>query len=236
MKINFCIKKSDKFKVAVTGHDVYDEVSDFFNDQYTFEDSATLNLLFKLDSEENQELSDAAFCEHVKSDYTFVTLTDDGLYKVSHIIIPTVDYLNTINTHELTVWGYKNGKLYKKIKGTTTWVESSVKEVSEANIPGFIKDEVYTFTLSNLKDCFAKICEELLCDLCDGCYKDKNTQAILNRDLVWMAINCIEYALEEGNFFLAQKLLERISTCSGPCSSKQNGCKHKHGGCNCGKH
>lgn len=235
MKINFCINKSDKYKVAITGHDEYDEISNFNDGRYSYEDTATLNLLIKLDSQENEVLSDATFCEHLGTDYTFMKFTDDGLYKVSHIIVPTVTYLNTLEGIPYTVFGYQDGKLWKKLPNNNDWIEIKINDIAFANIPGFIKEEVYTFTLTNLKDCFAKLCEELLCDLCDGCYNNKNTQNILNRDLVWMAINTINYALEEGNFFLAQKILERINTCSGPCSSKTNKCKQKQGGCNCGK-
>ena len=55
---------------------------------------------------------------------------------------------------------------------------------------------------------------------------------ILNRDIVWMAINAIKYCIEQQQFFRAQKLLEHIETCWGICKDTNN-INKSNKGCGC---
>ena len=74
-------------------------------------------------------------------------------------------------------------------------------------------------------------------NLFEAClYKDNDLNNIYrNRDIVWMALELIRRLISQCNFFEAQRLLERISTCNTFCTktlSKFNN-KVKTGGCNC---
>jgi hypothetical protein len=52
---------------------------------------------------------------------------------------------------------------------------------------------------------------------------------ILKRDLVWAALNVIQYMIDFNQLAEAQRLLERINGCNGLCSSEDTGDK----GCGC---
>jgi len=183
-----------------------------------------LNLLVKIDSKENMALSGAAICEHIikdgmiHEDKTIIPFKGDGLYKVIHIILPTYEwFLEQEDLSEYTnIYVYKDEKIYKVINDELEEL-SSLDELMELNFTEQVlayKDEVFVFNMCGIKKCFYNIVRTILNNLCtDKCSK----QDTLYRDLVWMAINCIQYCIDLGNFYEAQRILEKVTTCNGIC-------------------
>ena len=87
------------------------------------------------------------------------------------------------------------------------------------------EDKVYNFTDTKVSEDVKEF----------SIYDNDLNNIYRNRDIVWMALELIRRLISQCNFFEAQRLLERISTCNTFCTktlSKFNN-KVKTGGCNC---
>lgn len=220
--------------------------SDGFRD-YTFEQTATLNIVIAIDSNENETIESYSLVPHTDLDIDEITLDKDGLKRVEHIIIPTrswLDYIIDIGSQVLD--SYTNGvyflgnddKFYKLFHGVTK--EVTLKEILEVNQENttLIKISLHTFELCHLEQCFFKLCMYLLENMpcSDPCFDSKVkgfTSEILNRDIIWMALNAIKYCIEQQQFYRAQQILERIETCWGICKDLENINSTQYKGCGC---
>lgn len=103
-------------------------------------------------------------------------------------------------------------------------------EYSNANVDDYVayKSEQYTFFMQYLMDCYYRIASRLLQELCPkSC--NKGSELVFNRDLVWMAINVINYLIETFQYYEAQRYLEIIEDCGGVCNNK----RQERLGCGC---
>ena len=120
---------------------------------------------------------------------------------------------------------------YKNIEGITRKVE--IQEVLEVNpeVFGIIKIYQNFFSVCYLRKCFISLCQKIFNDRgFDRCFNGKvDSQLIYKRDLVWAALNVIQYMIDSNQLAEAQRLLERIMGCNGLCSSEDTGDK----GCGC---
>lgn len=95
----------------------------------------------------------------------------------------------------------------------------------------------YYFKLCLLKKCYINICKQIFDQVNSvECNKPKlDPYLIYKRDLLWSAINVIEFMVGRGEYKEAERLLERIMGCNGLCDSHCNKSHLKeHTSCNCG--
>lgn len=120
---------------------------------------------------------------------------------------------------------------YKDIQGTVRAVE--FQELLEVNPNTFalIRFMQNFFSVCYLRKCYVSLCQKIFKDRgFDRCFNGKvNSQLIYKRDLVWAALNVIQYMVDSNQLTEAQRLLERINGCNGLCSSEDTGEK----GCGC---
>lgn len=120
---------------------------------------------------------------------------------------------------------------YKDIYGNVKTVE--VQEIIEVNPEAFgiIKYTQNFFSVCYLRKCYISLCQKIFNDRgFDRCFNGKvDSQLIYKRDLVWAALNVIQYMIDSNQLAEAQRLLERINGCNGLCSSEDTGEK----GCGC---
>ena len=209
---------------------------------YTWEDTVTLNVVIKVDSNEEETLEKYEVVPHTDIDQDEYVLDKDGLYKVLHIIIPTQEWISYVTERDAAhfeeyslvyFFNTQDENFYKIVLGQVQ--EASLTEIVEANLTDStaIKEERYTFNLCHLKECFFKLCKHLLDNLPCECDKTEDfKQAILNRDIIWMALNTIQYLLQKEQYFKAQSILDQIDTCWGICGKLDK--KVNLGGYDCG--
>lgn len=154
----------------------------------------------------------------VKSEVTQTiafSYSQDGFYTLCKVVIP-LDSSKSIY--------YDQGKYYHNNE------EVSLKEVIA--LPEADVEYNYFFSTCNLKKCFVKLCQEI--------FNSKNTicgqgnvdhSLIYKRDLIWSALNVIQYMAEMDQMDEAQRLLEEITSCNGLCPSSQK----SNNGCGCGR-
>ena len=120
---------------------------------------------------------------------------------------------------------------YKGTDGTIREVE--LQELIEINSFAYnlIKYTYNFFSVCYLRKCYVSLCQKIFKDRgFDRCFNDKvSSQLIYKRDLVWAALNVIQYMIDSNQLAEAQRLLERINGCNGLCSSEDTGEK----GCGC---
>lgn len=144
----------------------------------------------------------------------------DGFYTICKLTVPL---------DESKPYYYKNGKFYNNIR------EVSIQELININpeVSGVKVSYSYYFSTCNLKKCFVKICQEIFNSQTSICNKSNVDSSLLyKRDLIWSALNVINYMAEMDQMEEAQRLLEEITQCNGLCSSY--GIKKSSRGCGCG--
>lgn len=212
---------------------------------YTFEQTVTLNLITAIDSKENETFESYTVVPHIDIDIDEITVGKDGLKRVDHIIIPTKDWIDFIIERSPAaldqysiIYFFDNDSFYKYINGDI--VNVPIEEILEVNTETttLIKSSSYVFPICHLEQCLFRLCLYLLENMpCkDPCFTDKIkgfAQDILNRDIVWMAINAIQYAIEQQQLFRAQNILEQIQTCWGICKDLDNNKPINYSGCGC---
>lgn len=223
------------------------------NIYYTFTESSSVNALISITYDDTRTLVTSDVTTHYVShndttdedtnvtDESVLEFGTDGLYEVQHLILPTIEYVEKYINQGLATL-FPNGIYYTydgKVYKYGSQEEVDMELLVEINTTGttIIKETKNTFSLCHLQDCFYNLCKKLLNNLC-GCNKDcdkANTysQDIFNRDLIWMAINTIRYAIESGQYFEAQRLLESVSGCGNICAQFNTDSNLNTSGCGC---
>lgn len=144
------------------------------------------------------------------------TIGKDGFYTLCTVPIP----LDSSKPYY-----YKDGKFYKGDQ------EVTLQEVLES-------DDVepsyeYYFQTCWLRRCYIKYAKEIIdsrnVSICSADGIDSNIS--YKRDLVWSALNVINYMIELDQYEEAQRLLERIQGCNGLCESSETSTSS----CGCGR-
>lgn len=111
---------------------------------------------------------------------------------------------------------------------------SADQELTIQDIIDLFSYEQYNyFSICWLRQCFINICKSIFDSRASlDCNKvNINEDITYKRDLVWGAINVIQYLVEMEQYREAERILERITGCNGLCDNFDS---KKGGGCGCG--
>lgn len=221
------------------------------NIYYTFPESATINILSSINYEGEYTIEASEINPHYQTedgldvpDESELSYGIDGLYQVDHLILPTIEWYENYQSDVLNyfslVYVIDNGRVLKLNNATKTFNEITLEELLEVNTTGttIIKESKNTFSLCHLLDCFYNLCKDLLSKLCplSNCKgKSEYADLILNRDMIWMAINVIKYCIELGQYYEAQRILEQISGCGTICYKYDKSKAKNNRGCGCSR-
>lgn len=154
------------------------------------------------------------FVKSVETQTVTFSNSQDGFYILCKVTIP-LDTSKPIY-YKLGAYYYNNQKISL----------NELIKLPEANV-----EYNYFFSTCNLKKCFVKICQEIFNSKSTICGQGNVDHSLIyKRDLIWSAINVIQYMAEMDQMDEAQRLLEEITSCNGLCPSSQ-----KTGGCGCGR-
>ena len=135
----------------------------------------------------------------------------DGFYTLVTLLVP-ID--------ETMPYYYKKGKFYKNVQ------EVEIQEILEVN-PDYSKIFPiydYYFQVCRLRKCYIKICQDIFDKTAPVKCSNNNVESFLiyKRDLIWSALNVIEYMVEFDQYEEAERLLEEITSCNGLCNQETN--------------
>lgn len=207
--------------------------------KYKYNESITINILQSVDSDNNYTLEDYSIVPHIDSDISTFEFTKDGLYVVSHIILPTDKYVFSDMTpqslyYKLYYYDEESQKI--KLDDNVISIEDLIDENPEAIVDGLpnsvIRGDKSTFCMCYLNKCFYELSKNLLSSYCGKCLNKLNApqQEIFNRDLIWMSMNVISYLIEDNKLVEAQRILESLQGCGNIC---KNGPSKNSSNCGC---
>lgn len=222
--------------------------------KFTYLNTVTINQIQRINAKEEVVETTYQTFEHKLvnidgEDYDDLDVTrykfpQDGLYKVSHLILPTKEWLDEYyatfeespetSSYNLVVY-YDNGLIYIHDQEEDQLI--TLDELFQINVlptMSLFKEELFTFSTVDLHKCLYKINNQLLHQYCPiNCEKHADPDLIWKRDLLRMALYVIKYELELKLYFKAQITLEDINGCTPFCDTVVNNNK-KHLGCGCG--
>lgn len=155
---------------------------------------------------------------------TFTLPATDGYISFCHIVLPNLDFFNS-HSGQFNYYADENGKIYNQSE------EVDIQLILEVNDSTLIRHIHNFFSVFHLRKCYVSLCQKIFNNSgFDRCFKNKvDSQLIYKRDLVWAALNVIQYMIDFNQLAEAQRLLERINGCNGLCSGEDAGDK----GCGC---
>ena len=228
MRSQFIIKKNKPCEISIIG------VSDWYIDEditkrsyrsYKYSETVTINYVYSANALEEYTLEETLINYHEGPDRVDVTFNNDGVYKICHIVIPTNKWYEEVKDNDpelleligddLAYYDLDNGKIVGSISN------SSIVAHSEA----------FTFNLSNLTECFINVNQKVFDALIGSCSNSEIKDLEFKRDLVFMAANSIQFSVEFGRYFEAQRTLERVTTCTDICDNFND----SNNGCGCSK-
>ena len=162
------------------------------------EDYIIVYIVKYINSDETQTL-----IKESPDDDIVIKYKGDGLYTICKL---------HISKKESSIYYYKDGKFYHNIKEVT--LQEILDDPEDTKI-----DYEYYFSVCNLRKCFIKICQDIFDSQTSFCNKNNKSPETYKRDLLWSALNVIEYMVELDQFEEAQRLLEEITVCNGLCYS-----------------
>lgn len=137
---------------------------------------------------------------------TYHTFKDgDGLYRVYHFVIPSSDLVFS-----------KGNYYYKNELLTLQKLAEIINDRPDDDYYGYT--ETLTVNTYDLHECYRKIANEIF-KRKDTCDTKAYSDLIYKRDMVWMAINVINYMIDEGQTELIESLLNKIHSCHGICKT-----------------
>ncbi len=215
------------------------------NDQQEYLTKGDSLVNFKYDSmvriiKVNDEL------EYITNDSkTFViSKPKDGLLSLSYIVLPNEDYfLKSKKSKDIFAMLYDiayyiddNKQIWKYIVKTEE-IEpvSSINEVIECT-----NDRTFKYSLSqdylsicSLQNCYVNLAWKLLKERSLAKCEIDDKDLVDRKNLVFIAINVIKYAIELGKVDKAEQILQRINGCTGLCKSDSTSMSNC--GCGCSK-
>lgn len=219
---------------------------------YAYSQTITLNVITSIKSSGEETIQRYDIVEHNIDciDESEMEMPIDGLYEVTHIILPTDTWLKyVLERNPAALIAYNSIYYYDTLtESFMKYVDKEsisveIEEILEINaIPPssvdektttIIRGDKNTFCICHINECFYKLCKNLLVDLPTRCKNrvDDIKSLIYNRDIIWMAINVIKYLIELSQYYEAQRVLEDITQCGGICDSIEIS---KNGGTGCG--
>lgn len=220
---------------------------------YAYSQTVTLNAITSIKSDGEETLQEYTIVKHEMDciDESDAQLPIDGLYQITHIIIPNKKWLDYVIERDKGALDAYN-LIYYYDEGLQSFIKYineesipvSVEEVLQVNaLPPtdvgektctIIRGDKNTFCMCYLNECFYKICKNLLSNLPGRCQNklDDFKLSIYNRDIIWMSINVIKYLIDLAQYYEAQRILENITQCGSICNNIDT-TSVKGGGCGC---
>lgn len=161
------------------------------------------------------EQKDSLFVTYSEVREFEVPLEIEGLFTAHYLVIPNKF---TIGSPTGYYWDGDH-PIYVDALGNEKRIELKTLltiNVESTNIKRFSKDFL---SICGLKNCYIKICKELMNKSCpENCSGTQYSELSYKKDLLWMAINILEYLIEFDRIDEANQLLKQVYYgCNGLC-------------------
>lgn len=156
------------------------------------------------------------------------TFKHDGYVVYNYIVVPTKEWVDNhpeeISKYILGVYYSDGVNLYKKTVDTEEQIIeiNDLLEITDNTNSTISRVDNDIVVICNLKDCYLNYCNQIFNNKFSICYsKNQDKDLLYKRDLVWMALNVIDFLSEKQEFMAVQGIIERLFNCTGLCMSKK---------------
>lgn len=245
MILSFSIRNREKDIITITG--LTQETNEYLPEDYwipkyynyRYTDCVTINIVYQITTKDKKTFK-VLFNKHdIWLDESIVQLPQDGLYSISHIVLPTVEWLEKVKIDAPSlleeyskIYVSDGEKVYEYINSEYKEVEPELIAEINTSETTISKAENSTFSIWELQKCYIYLCNQILLDKTLKCIEHVDKNIVFDRDLVWMTLNIIKYHLELGQAFEAQRLIEQMNYCHGICKKHSNK-SNNLSGCGC---
>lgn len=207
--------------------------------EFRYSDTVTLDIV-TWERSDGPRLVAIVYTTHDRGKLNEVLLNigQDGLFKVTHIILPTVDWYLKENEQQYNdLKKYKNiyvsdGKrVYKNVNNELIEIDPVSLTVNiDTHKTTLVKSQENFFSTCYLWKCYINLCKQLINDIeknknyfggrsLKKYYKlnDEQKDLIYKRDFVWITINVLNYLLEDCRLEEAEEILEDAESCKSFC-------------------
>lgn len=209
------------------------------NNKFKYSETCTVNII-QYNSTTEQTIVGTIFSPHCSYlDEAYYTMSKDGYYTITHLILPTTEWLqNELQKEEsildgtMGIYVTDGDKIYHYFNNELNIVESQIMiEINDEDTT-ISRVSVDTFSICYLYKCYIDLCKQILNNLNIRCIgnNDNLRQETFNRDFLWMSINIIKYHVEFDKLLEAQRLIEKLDKCGSLCS---NTALNKISSCGC---
>lgn len=168
-----------------------------------------------------------------------IVINTDGYLTLYYIVLPNKQWVDNAAQSLLAqynkIFYIENGIVKEYTSGTSKDVRNLEELVEYINSPNVITTISYAksdhFSIDQLYKCYINFCKEIFGNkIISKCNNTKDVEISYKRDLVWMAINVIEYLVKFGQLFEAERIIEKLNSCNGVCGGYKTG---GYNGCGC---
>ena len=211
--------------------------------KFRYSDTVSIDVL-QLNKSTGQQIQNPVFTiRDSKINPVQLQVSFDGWFTICHIVIPNKQWFDkefekstdsALNLYD-TIYYSDGAKIYKYINNEIT--EVSIEELLNRNIEdttiSIVKKDYVSVCF--LRKCYVNLCQQLfnsnIISECSSNRKD-NCDLIFQRDLIWMALNVIQYMTELNQLAEAERIIEQLGRgCNGLC--KQTFEQLSKSGCGC---
>ena len=211
--------------------------------KFRYSDTVSIDVL-QLNKSTGQQIQNPVFTiRDSKINPVQLQVSFDGWFTICHIVIPNKQWFDkefekstdsALNLYD-TIYYSDGAKIYKYINNEI--IEVSVGELINRNIEGttisIVKKDYVSVCF--LRKCYVNLCQQLFnLNIISECSNNKkdNCDLIFQRDLIWMALNVIQYMTELNQLAEAERIIEQLGRgCNGLC--KQTFEQLSKSGCGC---
>lgn len=222
------LNKVDENLVQVVDNSEYDY--SLLPTKFLRENTISINYLQKITSDDTK-VKKVYLSEHDSLEETVFEISEDGYYRVNHLIIPTREWLEKADLENIIkfdkVYFYMNEDVYEynfRNKQATKVDPIILLGVCDLKTTVFYSEEDFV-SIYNLKKCLIDFINDKFSK--QNCKEKRDTTLNTKLEYLHMVYNVLDYYISCGNFIEAQNLLEEYSRCYDICKET------KTSKCNC---
>lgn len=191
--------------------------------RFKYSETLTIDVLQRITSSEIKHIITEYTPHTSEADSVRFPLPEDGFYSVDHVVLPTLEWLESVKDLDLSY--YVNGVYVTDgvacyIYRNNTLEPVDLEEVLNVN-PEYTTISIASykvFSIDRLKKCFINIATKILNTAVKCNNLSKETR--FNRDFLLMTITVINFYLEQNEYTQAELVLENLG-CHNLCNSTE---------------
>lgn len=194
-----------------------------FPDKFSYTNTVSINYLQKITSD-NSKIKQVFVSEHDEKEETVFKILEDGYYRVSHIIVPTKEWIESTSIEKIVkfekVYFYMDGEIYEYNFRNKQGVRVDpiiLLGVCDLKTNIFYSEEDFV-SIYNLKNCLIEFINNKFNNL--KCDQSKDNLLNIRIKYLQMLYNVLDYNISCGNLLEAESLLEDFSQCYDICKNK----------------